>query len=533
MFTPPLRKLTRSTSRGFAVIDFAREVLGIELFPWQKWLLVHALELLPDGSPRFRTVVVLVARQNGKSTLSQVLALYWLYVMRCRMVVGTAQTLDLAEEVWADAVDLAEAVDELAELVADVNRTNGRKALKLVDGERYKVQAASRKGGRGLTGDLILLDELREHQTWQAWAAVTKTTMARPEAMVWALSNAGDITSVVLRHLRLQAHKSVGDPDGINSDGLGGELLDDDALEAAKAAGVPEEALGAGVDALGLFEWSAAPGCDKWDRVEWAHANPSLGWGSITERAIAAACATDPEVEVFRPEVLCQWNEGSNDGPFPPGAWAASEDPRSSIPDGADVVYGVDTEHDRSRSFISVSGYRADGAVHVEVVAARAGVEWVKGWFADRAKPPDEDGPGRPYRVALQERGAPVSSIKADLEAIPGVEVIEWSGSALGEWTGAFYDGVTAHLWTPGEGETEADRPRRVWHLPQPVLTVPAATAVPKPLADSWVWNRKASPYGCAAMVSATAAVGALLLGPVEDVPWSTYEDEDAEVVFV
>ena len=79
IFTPPLRPLTRKTTLGFDVIDFA-EAIGIDLFPWQRWLLVHMLELLTDGSLRFRTVVVLVARQNGKSTLSQVLALWFMVV---------------------------------------------------------------------------------------------------------------------------------------------------------------------------------------------------------------------------------------------------------------------------------------------------------------------------------------------------------------------------------------------------------------------------------------------------------------------
>ena len=80
IFTPPLRKLEPRTAKteqrtlGYAVIDFATEVCGVDLFPWQKWLLIHALELLPDGSFRYRNVVVLVARQNGKSTLSQALA---------------------------------------------------------------------------------------------------------------------------------------------------------------------------------------------------------------------------------------------------------------------------------------------------------------------------------------------------------------------------------------------------------------------------------------------------------------------------
>ena len=74
IFTRPLRRLTPRTSLGFAACTFAADVLKVPLLPWERWFLIHALELLPDGTPRFRTVLLLVARQNGKSTTLQVLA---------------------------------------------------------------------------------------------------------------------------------------------------------------------------------------------------------------------------------------------------------------------------------------------------------------------------------------------------------------------------------------------------------------------------------------------------------------------------
>ena len=80
LFTKPLRELTPETSLGFEVIDLARVILGLELFPWQKWLLIHALELNEDGTYRFRKLCILVGRQNSKTTLLTVLCLYWLYV---------------------------------------------------------------------------------------------------------------------------------------------------------------------------------------------------------------------------------------------------------------------------------------------------------------------------------------------------------------------------------------------------------------------------------------------------------------------
>jgi hypothetical protein len=519
VFTPPLRRLTPKTSAGFACIDFAENVLGLTLYPWQKFFLVHALELLRDGSFRFRTVVLLVARQNGKSTLAQVLALFFMYVRAARLVIGTAQNLDIAEEVWAGAVEIAEDCDELAAEIKKVNQTNGKKSLDLMTGERYKVQTASRRGGRGLSGDLILLDELREHQSWDAWGAITKTTMARALALILALSNAGDASSIVLRYLRKMAHAALGDPDGINADGLG--LLE---VVEAVPEDIAEDAPDAEDDSLGIFEWSAPPGCSLDDRAGWAAANPSLGY-AITERAIAAARKTDPEW-VFRTEVLCQWNDGTTEGPFPSGSWEAGTDPASAIPAGAPVTFCVDTEHDRSRSFIAAAGRREDGDVHVEVVASRYGSAWVLDWFRERATE------AAPVRVVVQARGAPASGLIADLKEIPFLEVVEWGGSDLGGGCGKFYDGVKAHTWQPdpAENETEDNRPARIWHLPQPVLDLAAGTAVTKPLGDAWCWNRKASPYGAAPLMAVTGAAWDVLL-PVEAVAVSAYESADLMIV--
>lgn len=519
IFTPPLRKLTPKTSAGFACISFAADVLGMELLPWQKWFLIHALELLTDGSFRYRTVVLLVARQNGKSTLAQVLALFFMYLRGARLVIGTAQNLDIAEEVWAGAVEIAEECEELAAEIKKVNQTNGKKSLDLTTGERYKVQTASRRGGRGLSGDLILLDELREHQSWDAWGAITKTTMARALALILALSNAGDASSIVLRYLRKMAHASIGDPDGINSDGLGGipELLEE----------VPEDVEGMDElddDSLGIFEWSAPPGCSMDDKQGWAAANPSLGY-TITERAIRSARKTDPEW-IFRTEVLCQWNDGTTEGPFPSGSWEAGLDRESRIPETSPVTYCVDAEHDRSRSFVAAAGRRNDGGVHVEVVASRHGLGWIVDWFRERAS---ED---NPMRVVVQSRGAPISSLLADLQEVPYLEVVEWGGTDLGGACGKFFDGIKAHLWEPDdkEGETEDDRPVRIFHLPQPVLDLAAGTAVTKPLGDSWAWNRQASPFGAAPLMAVTGAAWDVLQ-PVVLTVSSAYEDEDLMIV--
>lgn len=506
IYTKPLRKLTRKTSLGFSVIEFAETVLEIDLLPWQKWLLIHMLELLPDNSLRFRTVIVLVARQNGKSTLSQVVALWFMFVYGVALVIGTAQDLDVAEEIWQGAVDLAEESEDLAELIQKVVKVNGKKALEVEvdnDRRRYKVKAANRRAGRGLSGDVILLDELREHQSWDAWGAITKTTMARSMALILALSNAGDATSVVLRYLRQMCLKELVE--------AGERDLAPELDEAYIEQGIDEAedfANSGDDDSVAIFEWSAPPGCAVTDRDGWAMANPSLGY-TITERTIASACRTDPEW-IFRTEVLCQWSDGSLEGPFPPGSWEAGQDPESHRAPDAEVVACVDVSHDRGMAHIAIASRREDGKIHAEVVASRAGVEWVKPWFLDETKPHRAK-----WRITGQTNGAPVSSMLPDLEAA-GLKVEPWQGPDLARWSGAFYDLVR------GLGEDGTNTPG-VYHRPQPVLDVPAATAVTKPLGDGWVWDRRHSPTDIAPLVAATGAVG-LLCAPAAKPFVSAYE---------
>lgn len=518
IFTPPLRELTDETTLGFAAIHFAVHICGIDLYPWQRWLLIHALELDPaltvstlgdrgrlDPIFRFRKIIVLVARQNGKSTLSQVLSLFFLYELGTDLVLGTAQDLDTAEEVWDGALDIIEDTPELAALADTPVKANGKKAIRLISGERYKVKAANRRAGRGLSGDLILLDELREHQSWDAWGAITKTTMARPAAMIWALSNAGDATSVVLRYLRKAAHAAIGDPDGINADDDPATLLptesEIDHMEDLAADDVGdldlEDFEEEDVDSLGIFEWSAKPDCSVSDRDGWAQANPSMGHG-ISERTLAGDSKGDPEW-VFRTECLCQWSEGSLEGPFPPGSWDEGSDAESRIGAESERTWCVDVSGDRSMSYIGIAGWRDDGEPHVEVVAQRAGTSWVTEWFEDKDS-------RREWPVALQAKGAPVSSLLEDLQAVEGLTVVEWGGSALGAATGAFYDGVRCEPIVNKEtGETRI--PKRIHHRPQPVLDIAAATAAVKLLSDgAMVWNRTRSPVDVAPLVAVTGA---------------------------
>ena len=423
--------LSPETSLGFSAVDFSQTVLGIDPLPWQRWLLIHALERLPDGRFRFRTVLVLVARQNGKTTIVEVKNLWKMFVLRVPLVVGTAQNLDISEESWEKAVEIVEGIPDLACEVTHVDRTNGKKALRLANGSRWKIAAASRKGGRGLSGDDVNLDELREHQTWDSWSAVTKTTMARRKAQIWAFSNAGDDRSVVLNDLQLAGRGSLDNPGS----------------------------------SLGLFEWSAPDDCPIDDPRFWAMANPSLGY-TIQEEALRSALETDPE-PVFRTECLCQRVPDLLPPVFPAGVWNEQADPGSRVVDP--VVFAVGATPERGFGSIGVAGARSDGLLHGELIDNQPGVAWML-----------------PRLIALNEshehRGIIIDPASAAGSLIPGlqeagIEPELVTGRERAAACGAFYDAVVE------DG--------RFRHLNQPQLNAAVAGAKRKDMSDAWVFDRK------------------------------------------
>ncbi|PHP52587.1 hypothetical protein [Actinomyces ruminis] len=369
-------------------------------------LCIHMLELLPDGRLRFRIVVTLVARQNGKSTVAMVVLLFLMYV-KGWSVLGTAQDLETSEALWAEAVALVDPseheddpdfVDELGDEVRRISLGSGMKALQLWNGATYKVKATSRRAGRGKHVQLVVFDELREHQDWSSWSAVSKTTMAQDSGLVLALSNAGDHASVVLRHMRRLGHIALGDPDGIWGDAPDDTTngLDDDGETDALA------------QSLGLFEWSTPPGASRWDRDSWAQSNPSMnhrradGSIGIREETIAASAATDPPGE-FMTEVQCQWLSSSAKPPFMEGAWEAGLRTDTFIP-AEKVVYGLDVSWDRSASYVAAAGINNRDVPQVEIAARLPRTDFTVDWFAARANPDD------PITVVAQGKGAPVST---------------------------------------------------------------------------------------------------------------------------
>ena len=476
VFTPPLRPLTEETSLGFAAIEYAKTVLRKQLYPWQEFALIHTLEIVgelgEDWHFRFRTVLIMVSRQNGKTVLSEVIASFFLNVLGVDSVFGTSLSLDKAEEVWEAVINDQESIPELSGAIDRVSRTNGNKRLILTGLRQYKVGAPTRRAGRGDSNDLVMLDEVREHRDWETWSAAAASINAKPNGIIMCFSNAGDPDSIVLRQLRAQAIAVI---------------------EKTQAANFGGEVDG---ETLGLFEWSSPEDADTDDIEALAQANPAMGYGLLTERALMANRQTFPEAK-FRSECMCQQVETLLPQPFPDGAWDAGTDPSSFIAPESELYYGIDMSADRRWVSIAACGQREDGHYHVEVIARMPDISKAVDWFRSRSQR------GK-INLAFQGRGAPVSGMAEEICTLPNITRCALEGPELTNGWARFYDGVAA--LEPGTVKSGV----KIYHLPQPVLDTPAKTMQLRQMGGGMeLPDRVKSPDECSPLIACFVAMAA------------------------
>lgn len=502
LFTKPLRELTPETSHGFSVIEFALTVLGIDLYPWQKWLLIHALELNEDGTYRFRKIFVLVGRQNGKTTLLEVLALWWLFMDADSfpehlpahefLILGTAQNLDLAEEAWNSALkrcdpapeedDEVFVVEDLAVETRKPVRTNGKKSLRLKNGAKYEPRAASRMGGRGKSAARVVMDEMREQQTWDIWGSVSKTKNAIFNSQLWGISSAGDAKSIVLRTLRDGAIRTIQEYERYVETGI------QSAEEFANSHDI----------ATALFEWSAEPGGKLLDIDGILQSNPSVGYKPMFFESIWSDLLGDEPEWQKRTEILCDWVT-TRSKPFIDGEeWSDAgdgpvfdDDGRvlevgSQIAAGSRLVMGICASGNRNTTSIAIAGYRDDQVAHVEVIEHGDGMLWAVDYaIAVRKKTGCR-------QIAVHTTGPSEEFIKP-LKAAK-FQVIEISGAALKNSPGRIRSRISAGL---------------LKHRSQPLLDMSIGNATALVVAGGNVWDL----YDDAIDASPAAAVTNALFG--------------------
>lgn len=341
------------TSAGDDAVDLAA-VAGLHLDPWQEHVLRGSLgERKVGGSLKWQAfeVGLICQRQNGKGSILEARELAGLFLFGEKLIVHTAHLFATAMEHRLRMENLI-CNSELVQYVKgydgdpDPRRLSGIKnggtdiSISLNNGNRMKFLARSSGGGRGFTGDLVVLDEAYNLPD-SVIAAMMPLMSARSiegSPQIWYTSSAGMPDSDVLRRVRER----------------GLEKAKDDTR-------------------LAYYEWSAADEDDPDDPLTWAKANPALGI-RISHEFVENERRTMGDEE-FKRERLGIWAKIGGSSAIPPQAWDTALDEDSEPTEK--VAFGVDITPLRDAATIAVASPRPDGKVHVEVIDRREGTDWV------------------------------------------------------------------------------------------------------------------------------------------------------------
>lgn len=456
LYTQPLRDLSDPrASYGHAVVRFAERVLRAPLDPWEEWDVIHAGELDEDGYPRFRQVLNIVARQNGKTHTLRTLTNFWLFVEKHQLVLGVANKFSMSKESWTAALKVARACPALVSQIAKVREANAQECIETVNGARYLISAAGKDAGRGLTIPRAIWDEVRQEHDWDTHSALAPTQAALRDAQMFMISNMGTVHSVVLNDTRKAALAGV-DP------------------------------------TLGIFEWSAPEDADPQDVEAWMAANPNLGRRvQVADMAAAAARAVatgGDALSHFKTERLCQ-QVTLMDPAVDPTAWVLCQDKGTLADYKGGVALAVDVSIDQLHATAVAAVVQDDGRTRVEVLEA---------W----------DGPGAGQRMVseiptLVERvkprvmgwlpGGPAASLAPDIKPRPGR--VGWPATV---------EEIRSAVPAVCMSFAELVKSKTLVHSDDPLLNDHVNGASRARRGDTWVFSRSGG--HCDALYAAAAA---------------------------
>ena len=353
---------------GPDVAEFCRAV-GYAPDPEQELALNVIFGRKADGRSACFEVATVVGRQNLKTGLFMQCLLGWLYFfgdMRdMRLLVYSAHEFSTAMEAFRQLVMIVESSPDLRGMTRKIIRNHGEEAVENKWGCRAAFKTRTKGGGRGLSGNKVILDEGMFLQE-QHMGSLLPTLSAQKDPQVLYGSSAGLVQSAVLRDVRNRGRKG-GEPT------LGYlEWCAPDPSEACDAGGACTHSR----DSVGC-------GCDKPDL--WLMGNPAIGkrranGTGLSFEYIQAERRALPPMEFCR-ERMGWWDE-SDEGIAPLSVTQWTECGKDhSRPDPMSVIsVGIDISPDSAVAAIGVAAWRTDELPHVELAEHLPGT----GWLLDR-----------------------------------------------------------------------------------------------------------------------------------------------------
>lgn len=449
------------STTGDEAIELAA-LAGINLDPWQQFVLRESLGERADGKWAAFEVGIVCPRQNGKNEILLARELAGLFLLGERLIVHSAHEFGTASEHFRRLIAVIEDTPAFSRRLKrnGIKTANGKEGIELQGGQRFSLKARRKGTGRGFTADCVVLDEAWE-LTEIAHGAILPTLSTRPNPQVLYAGTAVDQwahdNGVVLARLRER---------GINGDD----------------------------PALAYFEWSLD--ADLPERVgeeiaadpqAWAQANPALGVRISGEYISNEQRSLDARSFAVERLGVGDWprTDEAAEQVIDPADWSECIDVDSRAQNPIWIAFDVTPNRDWAS--IAVAGLRDDELIHVEVIEHRRGT----GWLPDRLR--ELLARHSPAAVICDERG-PAASLIGHVEAL-GVELTTVAGGEYAQACGLFFDACDQHT---------------LRHLDTPELNTAIKGAAQRPLSDAWAWSRKSSAVDISPLVAVTLALWGL-----------------------
>jgi hypothetical protein len=280
---------------------------------------------LEDGGWAASSVDLLAARQNGKNGILEAFELYCAVVLGLS-IIHTAHLFKTTRESYNRLLSLVQAsADVEATLTWSVASPASGYEMQFASGGRVQFIARSRTSGRGLSGDVLVLDEAQELDD-DDQGALLPTISASANPQTWYTGSAPGPASIVWHRRRWSWRKGIG-------------------------------------ERRASFEFSAHPDADLDDPQALADGNPGLGF-RLTRGAAAAERSAMSDEMYARERLSISPDLPDNTGTdaLAMDVWLSFKDP--DAPPGRRPVFGVDVGADRL-AHIAVVWRRPDGRVQV------------------------------------------------------------------------------------------------------------------------------------------------------------------------
>lgn len=456
-------------SRGLEAVEVAASA-GLILDPWQRETLVDGCGCQEDGRWAAFEVGEMVSRQNGKGGILEARELAGLFCWGERMIIHSSHQFDTSMEAFMRMEELLEGSADLSRQVKSVSRSHGSEGFVLKTGQRLRYRTRTKGGGRGFTGDTLMLDEAMVLPEIFHGALLPTLSGRSLEGnpQVWYMGSAVDQLvhehGVVFARVR-ERGLSGKDPSLVYIE-YSVDRREKDDTQPFTPDRVSDE----------LLE----------DEEAWAEANPGLGIRISVSHVAKELRSMDSRTFAVERLGVGDWpaTDGSGAAIIDLETWKGLADPASEI--ASSVCFAFDVTPDRSASSICVAGKRPDGLEHVEVVDHRRGT----GWVVERLVALRDA--HEPAAFVCDGKG-PAGSLIHELEEV-GIEPLTVTANEHANACGLLFDLV------------EQDGLR---HLGTAELQAAVKGAAKRPLGDAWAWSRRSSVVDISPLVACTLALWA------------------------